>query len=104
MTWRGRSRGGQKFQNLNYIISGHPLIDNIVISKKDQAVNKRCELFWTLVNSLLITFDSPTPTSLSLFQNCKKLNKSGYIKLFLYYNKEKERLIQIYRQEVLKID
>src|SRR5581483_8773265 len=79
-------------------------IDDIVISKKDRAVNGRHELFWTLINSLLIAFDSQNPISHSLFQNCKELNESGYIKLFSCYNKGKERLTQIYRQEVLKID
>ncbi|GBB83785.1 hypothetical protein RclHR1_10450008 [Rhizophagus clarus] len=42
-------------------------LDDIVISKKDQAVDGRREAFWTLVNSLLTAFDLPNPTSLSLF-------------------------------------
>ncbi|RIA99094.1 hypothetical protein C1645_870180 [Glomus cerebriforme] len=79
-------------------------IGDIVVSKKDRAVDGRRESFWTLVNSLLAVFDSSNPTNLSLFQNCKELTESGYDKFFLCYNKRKERLMQIYRQEVLKID
>ncbi|GET00647.1 hypothetical protein GLOIN_2v1474502 [Rhizophagus clarus] len=79
-------------------------IGDIVISRKDRAVDGRHELFWTLIKSLLTAFDSSNPTSLPLFQNCKELTESGYTKLFSCYNRGKERLIQIYRQEVLKID
>ncbi|CAB5360527.1 unnamed protein product [Rhizophagus irregularis] len=43
-------------------------------------------------------------TNYPLFQNCIELTDSSYTKLFSYYNKEKERLKQIYRQEVLRID
>jgi len=79
-------------------------IGDIVISKKDRAVNGRRESFWALVNSLLIAFESSNPTSLPLFQNCKELTDDGFNKFFSCYDKGKERLMQIYRQEVLKID
>ncbi|CAB4495615.1 hypothetical protein RhiirA5_431726 [Rhizophagus irregularis] len=70
----------------------------------DRVVDGRYELFWGLVNSLLTAFDLPNPTSLPLFQNCKELTENGYAKLFSCYSKGEERLVQIYRQEVLKID
>src|SRR6266498_3104640 len=38
-------------------------IDDIVISKKDRAVDRRRESFWTLINFLLIAFESPIPSS-----------------------------------------
>ncbi|CAG8726595.1 11667_t:CDS:2, partial [Rhizophagus irregularis] len=74
------------------------------VSKKDRAVNGRRELFWALVNSLLVAFESSNPTNHPLFQNCIELTDSGYTKLFSCYDKGKERLKQIYRQEVLRID
>jgi hypothetical protein len=79
-------------------------VDDIVISKKDRAVDGRRESFWALVDSLLIAFESSSPTNHSLFQNCKELTDDGFSKLFSCYDKGKERLTQIYRQEVLKID
>ncbi|CAB5208605.1 unnamed protein product [Rhizophagus irregularis] len=79
-------------------------IGDIVVSKKDRAVDGRRVSFWALVNSLLIALESSNPTSLPLFQNCKELTESGYTNLFSCYDKGKERLMQIYRQEVLKID
>ncbi|GES90173.1 hypothetical protein GLOIN_2v1482460 [Rhizophagus clarus] len=79
-------------------------IGDIVTSKKDRAVDGRQELFWNLVNSLLVTFESSNLISHSLFQNCKELTDSDYAKLFSCYNNGKERLMQIYRQEVLKIE
>ena len=79
-------------------------IGDIVVSKKDRAVDGRCELFWTFVNSLLVSFELSDPTNLPLFQNCRELTESGYIKIFSCYDKGKERLMQIYRQEVLKIE
>ncbi|GBB98812.1 hypothetical protein RclHR1_03330009 [Rhizophagus clarus] len=42
-------------------------IDDIVISKKDRAVDRRHELFWILVKSLLTAFDSSNSISFPLF-------------------------------------
>ncbi|PKC70635.1 hypothetical protein RhiirA1_454521 [Rhizophagus irregularis] len=74
-------------------------IGDIVVSKKDRAVDGRRVSFWALVNSLLIALESSNPTSLPLFQNCKELTESGYTNLFSCYDKGKEKLMQIYRQE-----
>ncbi|CAG8737227.1 2693_t:CDS:2, partial [Rhizophagus irregularis] len=51
-----------------------------------------------------IAFKSLNSTNHPLFQNCIELTDSSYTKLFSYYDKGKERLNQIYRQEVLRID
>jgi hypothetical protein len=79
-------------------------IGDIVMSKKDRAIDEKRESLWTFVKFLLIAFESSNSTNFPLFQNCKELTESGYNKLFSCYNKGKERLMQIYRQEVLKIN
>lgn len=56
---------------------------------------------WKLIDSLINAFESPIPTNHLLFKNCKELTIPGYEKLFESYEQGKQRLIEIYKQEVL---
>ena len=77
--------------------------NDITISQTERAVNSRQEELWLLINSLVDAFESQIPTDHLLFKNYKELTSTGYKKLIESYESGKERLMQIYRQEVLHV-
>jgi len=78
--------------------------NDITISQTERAVNSRQEELWLLINSLVDAFESQIPTDHLLFKNYKELTSTGYKKLIESYESGKERLMQIYRQEVLHVE
>ena len=79
-------------------------VNDITTLQTERAVNSRQEVLWSLIDSLVNAFESPIPTDHLLFKNCKELTPASCIKLIESYNLEKERLMQIYQQEVLHIE
>jgi len=57
-----------------------------------------------LINSLVDAFENQILTDHLLFKNCNKLTSTDCKKLIESYKLGKERLMQIYRQEVLHIE
>ncbi|RHZ78052.1 hypothetical protein Glove_168g330 [Diversispora epigaea] len=98
---------GVKFIKQNIIGN---VFDNEILKRQIKAAQTEHErmnlliVMWTLIDSLTDAFENPISINHLLFKNCKELTTLGCKKLIESYEQEKQRLIQIYKQEVLYIE
>ena len=86
-------------ERMNLLFS--EFLGDTVMSKSDRAVNNRHEILWNLVDKLVETFQVDKH---KLFQNCPELNLEGFKRLYECYEAGKQRLIKIFRQEILELE
>ncbi|RHZ84801.1 hypothetical protein Glove_74g102 [Diversispora epigaea] len=102
-TLKRRIKAAQtEHERMNLLIG--EFVNDITVSQTEHAINSQQEVMWTLIDSLTDAFENPIPTNHLLFKNCKELTTLGCKKLIESYEQGKQRLIQIYKQEVLHIE
>lgn len=76
------------------------------VSHSERAINSRKESLWELVNDLVTVFGMDNPLSHPLFQKYTptQMHPEGLNRLIACYSDGLERIKEVYRQEVLKIE
>jgi len=87
-------------ERMNLLLSD--FIDDPSVVHTERNLKSRKESTWKLTVDLLEAFNMSNPASHPLFQNTSQNNNEGFHRLFACYNIGKERLYNIYKQDIEK--
>src|SRR2546429_620139 len=87
-------------ERMNLLLSD--FIDDPSVVHTECNLKLRKESTWKLTVDLLEAFNMSNPASHPLFQNTSQNNNEGFHRLFTCYNIGKERLYNIYKQDIEK--
>ncbi|CAG8856327.1 26044_t:CDS:1, partial [Gigaspora margarita] len=87
-------------ERMNLLLSD--FIDDPSVIYTEHNLKSRKESSWKLIVDLLEAFNMPDSASHPLFQNTSQNNNEGFYRLFACYNIGKERLYDIYKQDIEK--
>ncbi|CAG8683479.1 13470_t:CDS:2, partial [Racocetra fulgida] len=89
-----------EWERINLLLSD--FIDDPSVIHTERNLKSRKESTWKLTDDLSEAFNMSDPASHPLFQNTSQNNDEGFHRLFACYNIGKERLYNIYKQDIEK--